>query len=400
LNFSLYIAKRYLFSKSANNAINIISRIASIGVVFGSILLLVVLSGFSGLKTLTLSYSSIVDPDFKITSSLGKKMYITEEQLTKLASNSQVVSFCKVVEEKVILEFKGKTEIATIKGVDVNYQNIISINSILSRGQWFNTNTMQTVVGDGLVNKLGLGIFGYSSDFSLIVPKPGNGQVNKNSFNKLTAYNVGAFNISEVDNNEYVYSSIQTAQELLSYDKNTITFIELKTLPDIDEQQLRNSLHDIFNDNISIKNKAQLNDAIYKMLNTENIAVYLIFTLILIIALFNVIGAIIMMIIDKKRDLITLSNLGTPINDIKKIFFLQGALFTLIGGSLGVLIGVLLVGSQLVFEFIKIPGTSITYPVELTLVNVFIVLSTIFTLGLIASKVASFRISKKMLSSN
>ena len=107
-----------------------------------------------------------------------------------------------------------------------------------------------------------------------------------------------------------------------------------------------------------------------------------------------------MMIIDKKRDLITLSNLGTPINDIKKIFFLQGALFTLIGGSLGVLIGVLLVGSQLVFEFIKIPGTSITYPVELTLVNVFIVLSTIFTLGLIASKVASFRISKKMLSLN
>jgi lipoprotein-releasing system permease protein len=106
------------------------------------------------------------------------------------------------------------------------------------------------------------------------------------------------------------------------------------------------------------------------------------------------------MIIDKKRDLITLSNLGTPINDIKQIFFLQGALLTIIGGSVGVFLGVLLVGAQVVFEFIKIPGTEMPYPVDLTLLNVFIVLVTIFSLGLIASKIASFRISKKMLSGN
>ena len=156
-------------------------------------------------------------------------------------------------------------------------------------------------------------------------------------------------------------------------------------------------MNTIFENKIVIKNKLELNDAIHKMLNTENIAVYLIFTLILIIALFNVIGAIIMMIIDKKRDLITLSNLGTPISDIKQIFFLQGALLTFIGGSIGAVLGVLLVGSQVIFEYIKIPGTDMPYPVELTAMNVLIVLVTIFSLGLIASKVASYRISKKML---
>jgi lipoprotein-releasing system permease protein len=400
LKFSLYIAKRYLFTKSANNAINIISRIAAVGVVFGAVLLLVVLSGFAGLRAFTLSYSSVVDPDFKISAASGKKMTLTAEQLAQLDKHPDIVSYTKVVSEKVILEFKGKTEIATIKGVDANYQKVIAVHPTVSLGQWFDSNTNQTVVGEELAYKLGLGVFDYSSKLKLIVPKPGKGQLNQNSLHSVLAYNVGLFNINDVYNKEFVFASLQTAQELLSYDATTITALELKTIPELDEEKFRTELNTIFSNSIVVKNKSQLNDAIHKMLNTENIAVYLIFTLILIIALFNVIGSIIMMIIDKKRDLITLSNLGTPINDIKQIFFLQGALLTIIGGSVGVFLGVLLVGAQVVFEFIKIPGTEMPYPVDLTLLNVFIVLVTIFSLGLIASKIASFRISKKMLSGN
>ena len=369
------------------------------GVIFGSLLLLVVLSGFAGLKTYTLSYSSIVDPDFKIASSAGKRLKVNSSQLEKLDNNSNIISYSKVIEEKVFLEFKSKTELAILKGVDEKYVQTILIDTTIFAGKWLEPKTYQTVSGLFLADKLSLGVFDYSDNLKLFVPKPGKGQLNNNSYNSITGQNVGLFDVNEIYNNQYLFASLEATQELLGYKPNTISSIELKALDGVDEETLRNELNAIF-DNIIIKNKMELNDAVHKMLNTENIAVYLIFTLILIIALFNVIGSIIMMIIDKKRDLKTLSNLGTPIKEIKQIFFLQGALLTFIGGSVGVLLGVLLVSSQLLFEFVTIPGTTIPYPVELTLTNVFIVLLTIFSLGLVASKIASYRISKKMLNAD
>lgn len=368
------------------------------GVIFGSLLLLVVLSGFSGLKTYTLSYSSIVDPDFKIGPLAGKRLVITPLQLKKLSNNSSVISYSRVIEEKVLLQFKGKTELATFKGVDEKYTQTIPIDSTLFAGKWLEPKTNQTVSGLFLADKLSLGVFDYSDNLKLLVPKPGKGQLNTNDYNSIFGQNVGLFDVNEIYNTQYLFTSLEASQELLNYNSNTITALELKTVPEVNEDELRAELNTIF-DNVIVKNKMELNDAVHKMLNTENIAVYLIFTLILIIALFNVIGSIIMMIIDKKRDLKTLSNLGTPIKEIKQIFFLQGALLTFIGGSIGVLLGILLVGSQLLFEFITIPGTTIPYPVELNVMNVLMVLATIFSLGLIASKIASYRISKKMISS-
>jgi len=399
LKFSLYIAKRYLFTKSTNNAINIISRIASTGVIFGSLLLLVVLSGFAGLKTLALSSSSVVDPDFKISPATGKRLEVSPAQLEKLNNNPNIISYSKVVEEKVLLEFKGKTELATFKGVDEKYTQTIPIDTTIFAGKWLEPKTNQTVSGIFLADKLSLGAFDYTDYLKLLVPKPGKGQLNNNDYNNISAQNVGLFDVNEIYNDQYLFTSLEAAQELLNYKPNTITSLELKTTDAIDEGVLRAELNAIF-DNIIVKNKIELNDAVHKMLNTENVVVYLIFTLILIIALFNVIGSIIMMIIDKKSDLKTLSNLGTPIKEIKQIFFLQGALLTFIGGSVGVLLGVLLVGSQLLFEYVTVLGTTIPYPVELTIANVLIVLSTIFSLGLIASKIASHRISKKMIQTN
>ena len=146
-----------------------------------------------------------------------------------------------------------------------------------------------------------------------------------------------------------------------------------------------------------IKNRIQQNDALYKMLNTENIAVYLIFTLVLIIALFNVIGSIIMMILDKRKDVKTLYNLGATLKDIRKIFFLQGALMTTFGGLLGIGLGIITVWAQLQFEFVNITAT-LPYPVKFQIINVIVVFVTISVLGVIASKIASSRVSKKLLS--
>lgn len=396
MKFSLYIAKRYLFTKSSNNAINIISRIASLGVIFGTLTLLIVLSGFSGLKTFSLSYSSIIDPDFKVFPESGKRLKVTQDQLQKLKDNKSIISYSKVVEEKVFLQFKEKNELATIKGVDENYAKTVFVDSILVYGKWLEPRSYQTVSGFLLADKLNLGVFDYTDALELFVPKPGTGQVNQNTFNRIATQNVGLFEINEELNQQIVFSSIEATQELLKYAPDTISYIELKTIEGVDEEVLRDQINAIFS-NVIIKNRVELNDALHKMLNTENVAVYLIFTLILIIALFNVIGSIIMMIIDKKKNMKTLFNLGTPLKEIKQIFYLQGVLLTIIGGSLGVLLATLIIGAQIVFEVIKIPGTPLPYPVELTLTNIGIVLVTIFILGILASKIASYRISKKLI---
>ena len=397
MNVSLYIAKRYLFTKSSNNAINVISKIAAVGVIFGSLLLLVVLAGFSGLKAFSISYTSVVDPDFKVFPESGKRLLVNQQQLQQLTDSDNIISYSKVVEEKVFLEFKSKNELAVLKGVDENYQNTVIIDTTLVAGKWFEPKTNQTVAGFLLADKLNLGVFDYASNLNLYVPKPGKGQLNEKAFDKISGQNVGLFDVNEEVNQKYIYTSLEATQELLNYPKNSISYIELKTIEDVNEEQLRQELSAIFNNKVAIKNRIQLNDALHKMLNTENIVVYLIFTLILIIALFNVIGSIIMMIIDKKHDLKTLYNLGTPIREIKKIFFYQGALLTFLGGICGVVLGILLVGSQYVFNYIKIPGTNIPYPVELTASNIIIVLLTIFSLGLLASKIASYRISKTLI---
>jgi len=397
MKFSLYIAKRYLFTKSSNNAINIISKIAAVGVVFGSLLLLVVLAGFAGLKTFSISYTSVVDPDFKVFPTSGKRLHVTAQQITALQNNANIVAYSKVIEEKVFLEFKEKTELAIVKGVDENYSKTVVIDTTLVVGKWLAPKTNQTVAGFLLADKLNLGVFDYSSNLNIFVPKPGKGQVDQKAFYKIPTQNVGLFDVNEEANQQYIYTSLEAVQELLHYKPNTISYIELKTATGVNEELLRDQLNTIFNNTVLVKNRVQLNDALHKMLNTENIVVYLIFTLILIIALFNVIGSIIMMIIDKKSDLKTLYNLGTSINEIKQIFFFQGALLTFLGGAFGVFLGILLIGSQYLFQYIKIPGTSIPYPVELTFSNIITVLVTIFSLGLLASKIASYRISKKIL---
>jgi lipoprotein-releasing system permease protein len=179
-------------------------------------------------------------------------------------------------------------------------------------------------------------------------------------------------------------------------DSTKVSSIEIKLFEGASENMVKSALKALFSEKIIVKNRVQQNDALYKMLNTENLAVYLIFTLVLIIAVFNVIGSIIMMILDKRKNIKTLFHLGASLKDIRRVFFLQGALMTCLGGALGILAGVVAVWAQLKFEYIYITST-LPYPVKLEAVNVAIVFLTITTLGLIASKIASSRVREKLL---
>ena len=398
MNFPLYIAKRYIFSSSKNNAINIINRIASIGIIVGAMALFVVLSVFSGLKVFSLSFSNELDPDLKISSTLGKSFFISPSQENQIKKIDGVVSYSKIIEERVLFTFGGKQEVTYLKGVDSTFTKVSGIKRKLFNGEWLEKDTYQVVVGYGTALEFSMGILDFKNQLEVLVPRPGKGNIEnpEQAFNKTVIIPVGVYAISEDLDSKYVFADLGLAQELLEYKPNQISGIEVKIKKTADEKAIISKLQTIFNNKITIKNRAQLNESLYKMLNTENLAVYLIFTLVIIIALFNLIGALIMMILDKKGNLKTLLNLGTDIKDLRKIFLLQGTLLSLFGGIIGLTLGIAIVLLQQHFELIMITPT-LAYPVVFSLENVLIVLATIVTLGFIASLIASSRVSKKLL---
>ncbi|MDO1502135.1 ABC transporter permease [Winogradskyella maritima] len=398
MNISLYIAKRYLFSKSSNNAINIMTLIASGGVIVASAALFIVLSVFSGLKDFSLQFSSFVDPDLKLLPSEGKSFMWTDADNLKLLQIEGISNLSKNIEERVVLRSENKNTLATLKGVDQNYQSVVYIDSMVTSGNWIRPRSNDVVSGWGISNDLSFGVFDFMAPLTIYVPKPGKGQITsaKSVYNSSVVTNVGLFEINEELNNEYVFSDISLARRLVGFDTNEFSAIELKLNAGADESEIREQINTAFGGKFVIKNREQLNDALFKMLNTENLAIYLIFTLVIIIALFNVIGAIIMMILDKKASLNTLFNLGAETTSIKRVFFLQGSLMVVLSGIVGLLLGLLIVWVQQMFEPIMLTA-SLAYPVKIEIINLIIVLFTIVLLGIIASKIASQRITKDLI---
>ncbi|WP_347051521.1 ABC transporter permease [Flavobacterium olei] len=398
MNFPLYIAKRYIFSRSKNNAINIINRIASMGIIVGTMALFVVLSVFSGLKVFSLSFTNEIDPDLKLTTTYGKSFLLTPDHESQLKKIDGVASYTKIIEERVLFLFKDKQQVTYLKGVDSIYPVVNDIKKKLFNGQWLKPDSYQVVIGYGLSQNFSMGILDFENPLQIFAPKPGKGAIEnpEEAFNKTDVLPVGIYSISEDLDSKYVFADLGLVQELLVYKPNQISGIEFKLKENADENAVKKQLNAIFKNTVTLKNRAQLNESLYKMLNTENIAVYLIFTLVIIVALFNLIGALIMMILEKKGNLKTLFNLGTDIGHLRKIFLLQGTLLSLFGGVTGLVLGIILVLLQQQFELIMITPT-LAYPVVFTIENVLIVMATIISLGFIASLIASSRVTKKLL---
>lgn len=401
MNFPLYIAKRYIFSRSKNNAINIITRIASGGIIIGAMALFVVLSVFGGLREFSLSFSNDFDPDLKANTTIGKSFTVSAEQEKKLKKIDGIASFSKIIEERVLFLFDGKEQVTYLKGVDANFRNVNKASQKLFNGQWLKPDTYQVVVGYGISQKLSLGLFDFNNPFEVFVPKPGKGNIEnpEEAFNKDVLIPVGIYAINEELDSKYVFADLGLVQELLEYKTNQVSGIEFKTKPKVDESVVISEIEKVLStptQKIQVKNRAELNATLHKMLNTENIAIYLIFTLVIIIALFNLIGALIMMILDKKANLKTLFNLGTEIKSLRKIFLLQGTLLSIFGGIIGLILGIITVLIQQQFHLIMITET-LPYPVVFEFINVVIVFVTIVSLGFIASLIASSRVSKKLL---
>ncbi|CAM1346039.1 ABC transporter permease [Tenacibaculum crassostreae] len=398
MNFSLYIAKRYLFSKASTNAINIITAIAAFGVIVGTLALFVVLSGFSGLKTFSDSLLDASDPDIKISSVQGKTFEYSPKLHAILQQETDIKATSKVVEERVFLKYKDKSHIAQIKGVEQSYSQILPVDSLLTVGTWIDEKYMNTaVIGYGISYKLSLGVFNFGEPLQILVPKPGKGFINaNNAFRSIATQIVGVYTGSEDFQNKYVFTELSSAQELLGYEENRVSGIEFVLKKGVDLDSFQEKLQKAVGNDLKVQTRAQLNTLYYKVINTENFISYLIFTLIVAIALFNVIGSVIMMIIDKRKNLKTLYNLGSSIDEIKKIFVFQGFLLTLIGMAIGLVLGIVLVLVQQRFELLMITQ-NLAYPVEFRVTNLLLVIATISVLGYLAAKLASSRISVKFI---
>ena len=394
MNFPLYIAKRYLFAKSGNNAINIITIIASIGVVVGTAALFIILSGFSGLRTFNYSLLDISDPDIKITATKGKTFIYTDTLQNVIENNTDIAAFSKVIEERVFLKNGEKQQIASVKGVDYNYINVVKLDSAIQVGTWLEKEYPNTsVIGNSLSYKLSAGVASFGETLQILVPKSGTGVLNPaSSFRSIDTQITGTYYGTEEFENKYVFVSNAQAQQLLNYQDNQFTGIEIKLQSNVNADDFSEKIQQQLAENYRVQTKAQLNELFYKVINTENFVSYLIFTLIVIIAMFNVVGSIIMMIIDKKKNLKTILNLGATLSEIKRIFVLQGFLLTIAGMTIGLIVSTIAVAIQEQFEVFMITS-SIPYPVELKISNLLIVIATISVLGFLAAKVASSRIS-------
>jgi len=400
VNHSLYIAKRYLFSKSHKNAVNIISRIAVGAVILGSMALFVVLSGFAGLKDFALAYTNVFDSDLKVAPAIGKTFVLSPKQLQEIENIEGVVAVSEIVEDRIFVRYNDKNHIAYLKGVDENFYKITPSDSLLFLGEWLKPNLGEVVIGFGISAKLSVGARDYTNLIELYAPKPGKGQINmidpSSAFATEKVVASGIYQINEELNAKYVFSDLETARNLLSVDSTSVSYLEFKLAPNTQEATVVSELETIIPDTIVAKNRMQQNDALYKMLNSENLFTYLFVSLIAAIAIFNLAGTIIMIILEKRGNIKTLYFIGLTIKEVRKIFFYNGFLMTLIGTLIGLVLGIILVLLQMQYGFV--PIGNLPYPVKFKLLNVFIVLATILFLGGIASKVASMRVSEKLLS--
>lgn len=397
MRLPLFIALRYFFSRSKQTIINLINLI-SVGVILvATASLFIVLSAFSGLKEFGLSFSNSFDPDVRISASYGKVLQVDSLQLAAINHLDQVLLATPLLEEKVFLSFNDKNQVALLKGVEEDYLDVVQMDALIVSGNWFTNDFDEVVIGAGVANNLSLGVYDYTSFLTLSVPKRKGGLgIRKNPFNRETALVSGIYFANEELDKKYLFAKIDLAQRLLERKAGEYSAIELKTVAAPDLSVLTQDVENILQQQIRVLNRAQLNAALYKMLNTENLAVYLIFSLIIIIALFNVVGSLIMMFLDKKPQLSILYAMGLTPKEIQRVFFYLGGLISWVGGALGVIVGTCLVLLQHYFPLLYVPGTNLPYPVLFELKNFFVVLFTLFVLGGITTAWATRNMDKKI----
>jgi ABC-type lipoprotein release transport system permease subunit len=392
LSFSFRIARRYLFSKKSHNAINIISGISATGVAIGTMALVCVLSVFNGFESLIANMFSAFDPDLKISLVQGKSFDVNSEQFSKIRKLKSVAYFTEVVEENALLRFKEKQMPATIKGVSEDFGKMTRIDSIMYDGKFilFDGAFQRAVPGVGIAGILGLGT-NFIDPLMIYAPKRSS-KINllrpENSFNQVGAFVSGFFAVQQLQyDDHYVLVSIQLARDLFEYDNSKVTSVELKIASSVDKVLFQKQIKKMLGADYVVKNRYEQQESFFKIMLIEKWITYLILCFILLIASFNIIGSLSMLIIDKKADIETLRSLGANNSLIKRIFLFEGWMISGVGAVVGIGIGTAICLIQEHFGFLKL-GTGYVvdaYPVVTNLSDSFLVLITVLIMGFVAA---------------
>jgi lipoprotein-releasing system permease protein len=406
VRLSVYIAKRYLFAKKSRNAINVISAVSVAGVSVGTMALIIVLSVFNGLEELVDSIFNTFDPDLKITAVEGKVFSPDSSRLIRLSELIGINTFSLTIEENALLKYGDRQFIATIKGVDNKYPDVSGIDSVMTQGKfqlWSKGGRPEAVVGAGVANHLGLNV-NFITPLQIYVPKR-TGSVNltpEDAFIRKYIFPSGIFQIEQEFDSKYIFIPIDFARELLQYDTE-ISSIEIKARNPQNTSLLQNNVREIYGSHFVVQNRLEQQEIFYKVMRSERLAIFIILTLILMIASFNIIGSLTMLIIEKERDIEILKSLGADNNLIKKIFIFEGWLISIIGAFAGLILGFIICWIQERFGIIKLNSESLimeAYPVVMKLKDFVIVPATVLMIGFWAAWYPVRYLTRKYLIKN
>ena len=401
MNFSFFIAKRYLFSSKTKRAVNIISFVSVMGVIIGTSALVLLLSVFNGFEDLLLSMYNSFDPHIKITSNEGKT-FNGESVISELESSDDILYFTEVLEEKVLMKNGEHEFIASIKGVGDDFSKMTNLDSIIVEGENFDNyeSNSVAVLGQGVAYHLSMGVGNIFNRLKIFVPdRESKTLLNPSSaFASTSVLPIGIFSLGAEYDSKYIITPIVFLQDLLQ--KKEVSAIQVQLKDESKMLEVQKYLQSILGENFIVSNRLQQHAVLHKILNSEKLGVFIILTFMLLIATFNIIGSLSMLMIEKKKDIQTFWNLGATQKSIQKIFFTEGMLTIIIGSFLGILLGLLLATLQMKYGIIGMgEGNFIihSYPVAIHYADLIWVEITVLIIGLFASWYPAKVLSKRLL---
>lgn len=385
-------AWRYFKAKKTTNAINVIAWISIAAIVIGTAALILVLSVFNGFEDLVKSLYSSFYPDIKIAPLSGKQITLTQEQLNSLRSIKGVRSISLIAEEKALLQNGEYQSIIYLKGVDENYTSVTTVADHIIKGS-FNTGEVDNprlVLGAGIENAVGV-----QSDRNLsplVVYLPKKSEVNlSNPLQSISADTIntsGAFVIQQDFDNKYAITNLGFVKKMLGMPADVYSAAEIKLIPNEDEQEIKEVMMSLLKNNYNVQTRYEQNKSLYSIMQMEKWVIYAVLSLILVVAAFNMIGALTMLVLEKKQDISVLHAMGSSQNFIQKIFLSEGLLLATIGGGVGMLVALILAFLQINFKLIPLQGGSFLidyFPVKLSVTDFLLVGLTVLTIALLAS---------------
>jgi lipoprotein-releasing system permease protein len=393
LNTALFIAKRYLLARKSHNLINIISGISVVGIGVGAFALIVVLSVFNGFERIISGLYDTVSPDLLIEAKTGKTFMLGDFPLSEVEQLSGVAAISEVVEEDALFRYRDQQHLGRVKGVSNVYQQMSQFDSLITRGSFLlSENGFEfAVIGAGVSYFLGANISDPSAMLVIYLPKRGRASSFslEHSFNNKPIQLSGVYATQHEYDSRYVFVPVNWARELLEY-TDEVTSIEIFTDKRANISSLQRQLQQIAGEEYLVKDRFQQQETLYRIMRSEKWAIFLILMFILIMATFNIIGSLTMLVIDKRKDIGVLRSLGAGQTLLDRLFLTEGILISISGGIAGLLVGVAVVLLQQYFGLLKLGGADgafivDAYPVHLKIVDVLVVFATVVVIGFLSS---------------